>query len=83
MRRTHYLTKADLIEAAYTITGGNLGDLSVGQIERLITITQHVTDLCLNELERRGELELTPDGTPLVPYVSEYLVECILTRNQT
>lgn len=32
-----------------------------------MTITQHVTDLCLNEIERRGELTFL-HGAPVVPY---------------
>jgi hypothetical protein len=35
----------------------------------LMTITQHVTDLCLNEIERRGQLRFL-DGSPVVPYCS-------------
>ena len=73
------MSKSELIEAAYELTGGNLKDLSLDQIERLITITQHVTDLCLNEIERRGELTFL-DGSPLVPYQCEYMVETVLTR---
>jgi len=73
------IRKEELIEAAYEITGGDLKILSVDQIERLMTITQHVTDLCLNELERRGTL-LTINHSPVVPYVCDYMVETILTR---
>jgi hypothetical protein len=73
------MTKEELIEAAQEITGGSLEDLSVEQIGRLMTITQHVTDLCLNELESRGELAAYGENV-LVPYVSDYWVETILTR---
>jgi hypothetical protein len=73
------MAKRELVEAAYEITGGNVKDLSLDQIHRLMTITQHVTDLCLNEIERRGELTFL-DGSPLVPYQCDYMVETVLTR---
>jgi hypothetical protein len=44
-----------------------------------MTITQHVTDLCLNELEHRGELLMLSDA-PVLPYVCDYMLETILTR---
>jgi hypothetical protein len=77
------MTKVELIEAAYEITGGNIKDLSVDQICRLMTVTQFVSDLCLNEIERRGELTFAPGPTglvPIVPYLSDHVVETILTR---
>jgi hypothetical protein len=74
------LTKQKLIKAADKMTGGNIQDLTVKQLERLMTVTQFVTDLCLNEPEDRGELVLVGD-TPLVPYAADYRVETILTRN--
>jgi hypothetical protein len=73
------MSKADLIKAADDITGGNLKDLNTDQIGRLMTVTQYVTDLCLNEIESRGELA-SYEGTPLVPYQSEHMVETVLTR---
>lgn len=73
------MSKEELINAAYDMTGGNLSDLSVDQIHRLMTVTQHVTDLCLNELEARGELTFY-EGRLILPYHSEYGVETILTR---
>jgi hypothetical protein len=39
----------------------------------------YVTDICLNETERRGELTIS-NGVPVVPYECEYGVETILTR---
>jgi hypothetical protein len=73
------LTKQELIETAYEITGGNVADLAGERLRRLLTVTQFVTDICLNEIERRGELE-TRDGVPIVPYESAFIVETILTR---
>lgn len=75
------MTKEELVEAAYEMTGGNLRDLSLDQIRRLMTVTQHVTDLCLNEIERRGELTSMSD-MPIVPYHCDHAVETILTRQE-
>ena len=78
------MTKRELIEAASKITGGNIHniqDLTVKKLERLMTVTQFVTDLCLNELEERGKLVLLGD-TPVVPYVADYRVETVLTRDR-
>jgi hypothetical protein len=62
------------------MTGSKIQDLIVKQLEMLMTVTQFVTDLCLNELEDRGELVLVGD-TPLVPHVADYRIETILTRD--
>jgi len=75
------MTKQELIETAYVFTGGNVADLSIQQLCRLMTVTQYVTDICLNELEQRGELKFM-GGVPILPYESEYGVETILTRPQ-
>jgi hypothetical protein len=73
------MTKQELVEAAYEMTGGNLKDLSLDQLYRLMTITQFITDLCLNEIEGRGEMRFIGD-MPLVPYQCEHRVETVLTR---
>jgi hypothetical protein len=44
-----------------------------------MTVTQFVTYLCLNQIERRGELQWR-DGAPLVPYHADHFVETVLTR---
>jgi len=83
--KNNAMTKQELIEAASKMTGGdsrNIQDLTVEQLERLMTVTQFVTDLCLNELEYGGELVLLGD-TPLVPYVADHMVETVLTRDET
>jgi hypothetical protein len=75
------MSKAELIEAAYEMTSGNVKDLTSEKLTRLMTVTQFVTDLCLNEIERRGELTFSqPDGAVIVPYEAEYYVETVLTR---
>ena len=75
------LSKSELIQAGYQITQANVEDLSLNEIWRWMTITQYVTDACLNEIERRGELTFS-DGLPLVPYQCEYMLETILTRRR-
>ncbi len=57
----------------------NLSALSLDELERLMTVTQYITDMCLNEIERRGQL-LDLGAGYLVPYVCEYMVETALTR---
>lgn len=73
------LSTQELEEAAYEMTGGNLKDLDLEKIYRLMTVTQYVTDLCLNEVERRGEL-VYRDGMMLMPYASDHGVDTALTR---
>ena len=43
------MTKADLIDKAYDMTGGSVKDFSTDQLRELMTVTQFVTDLCLFE----------------------------------
>jgi hypothetical protein len=50
------MTKEELIEAACEITGVNVKDLSADQIQRLTTITRHLSDLSLNERRSFGNL---------------------------
>jgi hypothetical protein len=78
--KVNTMSKQELIKAADKMTGGNIQDLTVRQLERLMTVTQFVTDLCLNQLEDRGKLVMVGD-TALVPYVADYSVETILTRD--
>jgi hypothetical protein len=73
------ISKAELIEAARAIIGGDVKALPLAALLRLMTVTQFVTDLCLNELERCGELEFD-EGSPLVPYSSVHHLETVLTR---
>jgi hypothetical protein len=74
------LTKQELDQdAAHLMAGGNVADRSLDELRRLMTVSQYVTDLCLNEIERRGELTFI-DGVPIVPYQSDYTVATILTR---
>ncbi|HEV7251465.1 MAG TPA: hypothetical protein VGN93_31190 [Shinella sp.] len=75
------LTREDLEAAASLIAGGRIvEDLSSYEVDKLITVGQYLTDRCLAEIERRGELEFE-DGTPVLPYCSEHGIETILTRD--
>lgn len=75
------MTKQELVEAAFDMTGGSVATLSRDDLARKITIASYVFDLCLLEWERRGELEFH-QGMPVTPYVCEYAVETVLTRDQ-
>jgi hypothetical protein len=78
------MSDLELTEAAAEIIGGeSLQTISADQIIKLMTVTQYVTDLCLNELEKRGELTFAPGPgglTPIVPYCATLMVPTILTR---
>ena len=69
----------EMNEEAQSFLGGEIGNLSSDEILRQMTIAQYAYDLCLNEIERRGELTFR-QGFPVVPYCSEHFVDTILTR---
>ena len=73
------IPKDVLIAQTATLLGGDVAELPLDHLLYLITITQHATDLLLNEIERRGELTFD-QGVPVIPYMSNYGVETILTR---
>ena len=76
------MPKEQLIDAARVITDGDLAGCSLDRLCRLATVTQFVTDLCLNEIERRGELTYSrDDGRVIVPYQSNYVLPTILRAN--
>ena len=74
-----YLSKSELIDSSYEFVGGDIRDLSLDQVQRLITVSQYVTDLCVNEIERRGELKFCA-GSPVLPYQSDYMLQTVLNR---
>jgi hypothetical protein len=79
------MSDLELIEAAAEIIGGeSVKPIATDQIIKLMTVTQYVTDLCLNELEKRGELTFCPNPeaglVPIVPYCATLSVPTILTR---
>ncbi|MBL6082491.1 hypothetical protein JMJ56_31485 [Belnapia sp. T18] len=71
--------KDDLIAATAEILGDDVAALSLERLFYLITVTQHSTDVLLNEIERRGELTFV-GGVPNVPYESDHMVQTVLTR---
>lgn len=71
------ITETELIEEAAEITGGNLKRKSLDEMLRLITVVQYIFDICVNELEERGEI-FGPDGEIGIPYVCDYIVPTIL-----
>ena len=80
------MASSELVEAAAEIIGDeSVKTLATDQIIKLMTATQYVTDLCLNEIENRGELTFCPNPetgelAPIVPYCSSLVVHTILTR---
>ena len=79
------MTKEELIEAACEIIGVDVKDLSVDQNQKLMTITQRLTDLGLKESRSFGNLcairaiidaAVTPDGA------TDDLVTVRLTKEQ-
>lgn len=65
--------------SAYNNKNIDIDDLSTRQLKELLTTTQFLFDVCLNKLEERGEIIFLGDA-PLIPYVSDTVVETILTR---
>lgn len=66
---------------AKMIPGGLLLEfMSYDHIVELMTVTQVITNLCLNEIEERGELTDHADGRVIVPHNADFVVETILTR---
>jgi len=74
------LSEQQMVEAAYEMTGGSLRDLTDEKLAHLFTVATFVTDLSLNEIERRGLLHFR-DGVPVVPYCSDHGVQTVLTRD--
>ncbi|OYU87665.1 MAG: hypothetical protein CFE29_22790 [Bradyrhizobiaceae bacterium PARB1] len=74
------MEKSELLVAAAQLTGSrSLKDMTLDEVERLVTVAQYVFDICLNELDDRGELR-DSDGCVSVPYVCDYIVWTALTR---
>lgn len=75
------LTKKHLDDALTMILGGrHLAQIEGPVVEMLFTCICYSHDVVLNELERRGLIPLAEDGAPMLPYLSEHMVETILTR---
>jgi hypothetical protein len=80
LKKPLMMTKEELVASASAMTGGPIADLPLDSLRRLMTVTQHVTELSINELERRGELSFFM-GAPAIPYDCEYQVETVLNRH--
>jgi ferritin-like protein len=79
------MTKEELIEAACEVIGGNVKDLSVDQVQKLMTITQHLTDLSLKEHRSFGNLctiRATIDAAVTAGRTMDDLVTVCLTKEQ-
>jgi len=72
------LMKKVLITATAELLGGNVAEMPQDRLYHLIKVTQHATDLLLNEIERRGELRSRGD-VPIVPHVSDF--GCTISSN--
>jgi hypothetical protein len=75
-------TTTDEVHAriAKMIPGGLLLEfMSYDHIVELMTVTQVITNLCLNEIEERGELTDHSERV-LAPYNADFVVETILAR---
>jgi hypothetical protein len=69
--RSTKLTKDVLITATAELLGGNVAEMPQDRLYHLIKVTQHATDLLLNEIERRGELRYQGD-VPIIRHVSDF-----------
>ena len=76
------LTKNEVqARIAKMIPGGLLLQfMSYDHIVDVMTVTQVITNHCLNEIEQRGELT-DYGGRVIVPYDADFVVETILTRS--
>ncbi|MGX9431435.1 MULTISPECIES: hypothetical protein [Bradyrhizobium] len=75
------MSKFELLAAAAEITKGDIKGKSLQEITQLMTVTQYVTGLCLNEIRDRGQLVLYM-GNVVVPYECDYVLETALTRTE-
>lgn len=80
-KSTTILSQEELEQnAAFIVGGKTIESLPPDDLDKLITFSQYVTDRCLTEIERRGELEFD-DGVPVIPYCSDHVIETVLTRD--
>lgn len=75
------ISEAELTAGTDLILGDDITKVPTDRLKVLITITQHLTDRLLNELEARGAIEFH-EGMPIIPYLSNYSVETLLTREE-
>lgn len=73
------MDKDELEAVALLLADGEMETLPSDEVRRLMTVGQYLFDRGLNVLEARGELEWA-DGSPVVPYDSDHMLETALTR---
>src|SRR3954465_13721952 len=73
------LAKDALTVAVAELLGGDVTELPLERLQHLVTVTQHATDVLLNETERRGEFTSAGD-VPIIPYMPNYSAETIITH---
>jgi hypothetical protein len=79
------MTKEELIEAACEIIGGNVKDLSVDQVQKLMAVAQHLSDLSLKEHRSFGNLcaiRAVIDAVVISDRAADDLVTLRLTKEQ-
>jgi hypothetical protein len=76
--RSMKLTKDVLTTATAELLGGNVAEMPQDRLYHLIKVTQHATDLLLNEIERRGEPGSQGDA-PIVLHASDF--GCTVSSN--
>jgi hypothetical protein len=74
------MTRDELEAASAELLGSQWASLTLDELFRLITATQHACDILLNEIERRGELSFNRGGA-IMPYCSDYVVETVMDRD--
>jgi hypothetical protein len=79
------MTKEELIDAACELIGGNAKELSVDQIQGLMTIIERLADLSLNERRSFGNLcaiRTIIDAAVAPPGTGDDFVTLHLTKEQ-
>ena len=61
------MNEADLKTMAAHILQDDLSEKSYADIVKMLTVCNFVGDLCLVEIDRRGQLAYVPDYMPIVP----------------
>jgi hypothetical protein len=75
------MTREELEDRAGRMLGKrDLSELKTLELQELMTVTQYITDICLALIEDRGDLEFE-DDMPIIPYMSDFAIETILTRD--
>src|SRR5260370_12184634 len=79
------MTKEELIEAACEIIAANVKELSADEVEKLMTVAQHLSDLSLKEHRSFGNLcaiRTTIDAAVTAGGLTDDLMTVHLTKEQ-